>query len=49
MEGYADFISEARFIGEGALPTPPAGFVFLVDDDGSYLIDEDGNYLMEAA
>lgn len=27
---------------------PPAGFVFLVDDDGAYLTDDDGYYLLEA-
>lgn len=30
----------------GAL-TPPAGYVFLIDDDGAYLVDEDGAYLLE--
>lgn len=25
---------------------PPAGFAFLVDDDGYYLTDDDGYYLV---
>lgn len=28
--------------------TPPAGFVWLIDDDGAYLTDDDGARLMEA-
>lgn len=35
-------------LGTGGGPTPPAGFVFLIDYDGAYLIDEDGAYLLEA-
>lgn len=31
----------------GAVMTPPAGFVFLVDYDGFYLTDADGSYLIE--
>jgi hypothetical protein len=30
-------------------PTPPAGFVYLIDQDGAYLTDQDGSYLMEPA
>jgi hypothetical protein len=26
--------------------TPPAGFVFLVDDIGNFLIDDDGAYVV---
>lgn len=26
----------------------PAGFVFLIDNDGAYLIDNDGAYLITA-
>lgn len=25
----------------------PAGYIFLVDSDGTYLVDEDGAYLVE--
>jgi hypothetical protein len=41
--------------GMGAAPvragevTPPAGFVLITDDDGSYLVDDDGAYFVEAA
>ena len=28
-------------------PVPDTGFLFLVDDDGSYLLDDDGAYLMD--
>ena len=28
-------------------PFPPAGFVFLIDDDGALLIDDDGAFLIE--
>ena len=28
-------------------PVPDTGFLFLVDDDGSYLLDDDGTYLMD--
>lgn len=28
------------------LPDLPAGFVFLLDEDGQYLIDENGDYLI---
>ena len=27
-------------------PTPPVGFVFVVDSDGAYVTDEAGNYLL---
>ena len=30
----------------GRRPVLPAGFVFLVNDDGAYLIDENGAYLI---
>jgi hypothetical protein len=30
-------------------PTPPQGFVFIVDQDGRYLKDADGVYLREPA
>lgn len=32
-------------IGGDGLPSLPAGFEYLTDDDGNYLIDDDGNYL----
>lgn len=35
--------------GTGGVPTPPAGFILLVDYDGAYLTDADGAYLMEPA
>ncbi|MFB9950285.1 hypothetical protein ACFFP0_15610 [Rhizobium puerariae] len=28
-------------------PAPPAGYVFLTDDDGAYLTDDDHAFLME--
>ena len=28
-------------------PTPPAGAVFRVDENGNYLMDENGNYQVE--
>ena len=28
-------------------PDPPAGYIYLTDDDGSRLTDDDGAYLME--
>ena len=28
------------------LPTPPAGYVFLVDTSGAYLVDTGGAYLV---
>ncbi len=33
----------------GGVPSPPSGFVFLIDFDGAYLTDQDGAYLLEAA
>lgn len=30
--------------GEGLVP--PAGYLFVIDDDGSYLIDDDSSYLI---
>ena len=33
-------------VDPGELPTPPCGFLLLVDDDGNYLVDDDGNYLI---
>ena len=30
-------------------PTPPAGYVFVVDSDGAYLTDADGAYLIVEA
>jgi hypothetical protein len=32
--------------GGGGGLRPPAGYVFLVDDDGAYLTDDDGAYLL---
>lgn len=32
-----------------AAPTPPAGQVFLIADDGAYLVAADGAYLTEPA
>lgn len=29
-------------------PVAPAGFTFLIDQDGVYLTDADGSYLLEA-
>lgn len=29
------------------VPTPPDGYILLVDSDGYYLVDSDGYYLME--
>lgn len=41
----------ANALGSAALNTgglvPPAGFVFLVDEDGTYLTDNDGYYRVE--
>jgi len=33
--------------GGAGPPDPPAGFVYLTDDDGSRLTDDDGAFLME--
>ena len=33
----------------GGLPALPAGYAFLVADDGSYVIDGDGYYLIVEA
>ncbi|BAL75996.1 hypothetical protein [Bradyrhizobium cosmicum] len=33
----------------GASNQPPAGFVFITDDDGAILTDDDGAYFLEVA
>lgn len=32
--------------GEFTPPTPPAGYLFLIDDANNYLIDNAGNFLV---
>jgi hypothetical protein len=36
-------------LGSVGLPTPPAGFVYLLGADGAYLKGADGAYLLGAA
>lgn len=33
----------------GGAPVPPAGFVFLINDDGSYRLTDDGFYEISEA
>ena len=35
--------------GVGGLPPLPAGYVFLVLDDGSYVVTDDGSYIIVEA
>ncbi len=35
--------------GVGGLPALPAGYVFLVLDDGSYVVTDDGSYIIVEA
>lgn len=36
---------QGRALFKGVL-VAPAGYVFLIDDDGAYLVDDDGAYLI---
>ena len=41
--------SPILFKGVGGLPALPAGYVFLVLDDGSYVVTDDGSYIIVEA
>ena len=41
--GIEDVTSQATSSG---LPSPPAGYAYLVDDAGNYILDDAGNYIL---
>ena len=33
-------------IASSAIPGPPSGYAYLVDDQGNYILDDGGNYIL---